>query len=179
MYAIVKNNRVVEAPVSLRSRYDGIGGFHLLTDAERLAHGWYPLTLVNEQYNHKTQNRSEVPNYEILEDSVIGTYTVTDKSIQTIMAETKVEYELEVEKLIQDEIDKYNSANLVAFKNIDACAKYTNVPTYAHYQFCVDVILWQTNVWESARTIQKEVLEGVRPMPTLEEFMAELPVFEA
>lgn len=82
-----------------------------------------------------------------------------------------------VESLIQGEITKYNEANLVAFKDIDACAKYTTTPTYTHYQFCVDVIAWQTNVWETARSIQADVLAGTRPLPTLEEFVAELPVF--
>ena len=82
-----------------------------------------------------------------------------------------------VESLIQGEITKYNEANMVAFKDIDACAKYTTIPTYTHYQFCVNVITWQTNVWETARSIQTAVLAGTRTMPTLEAFMAELPVF--
>ena len=88
MYAIVKNNKVAEAPVNLKRSYKGKSGFHLLTDEERLTFGWYPLTLVNEQYDIISQNRSEVPNYEIFDNYVVGTYTITDKDEETIKTET-------------------------------------------------------------------------------------------
>ena len=82
-----------------------------------------------------------------------------------------------VEEYIQSEVNKYNEANGVMFKDIDACAKYTTVPTYTHYQFCVDVITWNVNVWETSRAIEAEVLAGNRQIPTVEELVLELPVF--
>jgi len=82
-----------------------------------------------------------------------------------------------IETLIQARVDTYNEAQGVLFKNVDACAKYLNTPTYTHYQFCNDVIVWQTDVWEAARTIQTDVVAGNRTMPTVDGLLAELPVY--
>lgn len=57
-----------------------------------------------------------------------------------------------VDALIQAEIDLYNTTNGVAFKDIDALAKYVTVTTYPHNAFCVSMINWVAELWEAART---------------------------
>lgn len=116
--------------------------------------------------------------YDIQSTKVVKVYTIVDIPQEELLNKAKEEMMKAVEDLIQSEITKYNDANMVAFKNIDACAKYTNIPTYTHYQFCIDVITWQTTVWETARKIQSDVLGGLRTMPTLDEFKEELPKYE-
>lgn len=115
--------------------------------------------------------------YEIQADKVVKTYTVVDIPAEEIMSKARDAMVRSIEQLIQSEIDKYNEANGVLFKDIDACAKYVNIPSYTHYQFCIDVISWQTNVWETARQIQSDVLAGTRTMPTEKELLSELPTF--
>jgi len=115
--------------------------------------------------------------YEVQADKVVKTYNVVEIPQEELMNKAKEEMMRAIETLIQSEVDKYNEANMVAFKDIDACAKYTTVTTYTHYQFCVDVIAWQTSVWEYARQVQADVMAGTRTMPTTEELLAELPVF--
>lgn len=71
-----------------------------------------------------------------------------------------------VDALIQAEIDVYNQTNGVAFKDIDALAKYVTVTTYAHNAFCVSMVNWVAQLWEAART---------STAATEEEFLASLP----
>lgn len=99
----------------------------------------------------------------------------TQAELQAII--TIRDSEKAITDLIQGRIDIYNKTNGVAFKNIDACAKYTTVNTYTHYQFCVDAINWTVSVWEYARQAQLDVMAGSRAMPTVDELIAELPAY--
>lgn len=145
---------------------------------------WYPeidVTIYDDTKVLDGTETLEVDSKNKIVKVTKGQRDKTAEELETELAEaqrqTRKEMLQAIESLIQGEIDKYNEANMVAFKDIDACAKYTTIPTYTHYQFCVDVIVWQTNVWETARTIQADVLAGTRPIPTTEEFISELPVF--
>ncbi len=87
MYAYKENNRWVY-PVGLRSRFKGVGGFHTLTDAQRAQHGWYPLNIVNGEYDEQTQNRFFVSE-EFENDVLVVTYRVEKKDIETQKIEAK------------------------------------------------------------------------------------------
>jgi len=92
MYAIKENNKWKRT--NLCSRFKGIGGFHLLTDEERAKHGFFRCIVVDEQYDIKTQSRSEEPmSWEFNEEAqtVTAKYMVVDKSSETIEAEEIVE----------------------------------------------------------------------------------------
>lgn len=89
----------------------------------------------------------------------------------------KQELTLEVDKYLKKEIDKYNKTNGTLFASVHNCATYVLVDTYPHRQFCVDIINFNAAVWEKARSIEYDVLAEKREMPTVEEFIAELPVF--
>ena len=100
VYAIVtKSGRVQEAPVALRSKYNGKVGFHLLTDEERKQYGWYPCTIINESYNPVYQFRSD-PVMVFENEHVTVTYTLTDKSPEQVYAEL-----LEAQRNTHKEID--------------------------------------------------------------------------
>jgi hypothetical protein len=63
---------------SMMPRFNGIGGWHTLTDEERAKHGWYPCVEVNANYNPTTQIRS--PAQFVLKDDVVtASYTIWDK----------------------------------------------------------------------------------------------------
>jgi hypothetical protein len=80
-----------------------------------------------------------------------------------------------IDSYIQSKIDDYNNANGVMFANINSIMKYTIDNTYTHFAFCNSIILWNIDVWETARAIQQDVLSGNRDEPTTEELLAELP----
>ncbi len=101
-YGYIENNKII-APVAMRSRFKHIGAWHLLTDAQRAEHKWYPCDVINEGYNNLTQIRSIFP--EITFDSttqrITAAYTVTDKPLEAIKREqkeriTEARYEAEI-----------------------------------------------------------------------------------
>ena len=175
-YAKIENGQMVKQGIRLPFSTATIS-FGKNTSAESLVeYGYLPIVGTEPAYDTATHKLNGI-SYVVTATEVQKIYDMAPIPQEELLNKAKEEMMRAVESLIQGEITKYNEANMVAFKDIDACAKYTTIPAYTHYQFCLDVISWQTNVWETARSIQTAVLAGTRTMPTLEEFMAELPVF--
>lgn len=82
-----------------------------------------------------------------------------------------------VESLIQARVDAYNEDHGLAFSDVHNCESYSRVQTYSHRQFCEDVWLWSVDMWETARSIQAEVIAGQRTMPDEGEFLSLLPKY--
>ena len=87
------------------------------------------------------------------------------------------------EKEIQEELERGVEAwmnTVVAerdYDSIDTCiARYTDSPNPKYAQEAKAVKDWNTLVWDKCWDILKEVKEGKRAIPTLEEVIAELPV---
>lgn len=127
----------------------------------------YKLDEDGNRYSHYTDEVDE-DGYKLPDMAKIAEMQVNQARADIVKA---------VEEYIQATIDGYNEANGILLKNIDSCFKYTAVPTYTHYQFCVDVIAWNARVWETARAIEAEVLAGNRGVPSVEELLGELPKF--
>ena len=83
-----------------------------------------------------------------------------------------------VEEYIQSEIDKYNEENLLQYKDINSIFKYTSTPSYTHYDFCTKMISWNIAVWERARELQQDYLEGKIPMLTSDQVLEEIISFD-
>lgn len=84
-----------------------------------------------------------------------------------------------VEAHIAEVITTYNQANMLKFDGIHSVANYINTPTYTHYPFCVAAWAFNVEVWEAARQLQIDIMNGVVEEPTTnEEFIAHLPVFD-
>ena len=84
-------------------------------------------------------------------------------------------YEQAVDKYIQDEVTTYNEANGYAFVDINAFAKYALLPDSIHYDTAMNFLAWSDSVWTIVRGIQQEVMLGNREMPSIEDFLVELP----
>jgi len=79
-----------------------------------------------------------------------------------------------VAKYVQSFIDEYNEANAVNFTNVDSCNKYVAQTNYSHQQFCIDIVAFNCNVWETARSLY---VDGTITSETTEEdFISLLPV---
>lgn len=87
-YGYFEDGKII-APVSMRSRFNGIGGWHVLSDSERAAHGWYPCAVINEGYDSLTQNRSLLPeiSFDSNESIFRVEYTVTEKTVEAVKRE--------------------------------------------------------------------------------------------
>ena len=84
--------------------------------------------------------------------------------------------EIEIDKLIQNEIDTYNRENGTKFRTIDSMTKYERDNTYKHYPFAVSVLDWNKSVWEKSRQLQSDIEKGVIDRPaTIADFIDMLP----
>lgn len=90
-YGYIENNKIV-APVAMRSRFKNIGGWHLLSDDERMLHDWYPCIVINSEFNSYTQVRETIPSIKFDEEKKIikVAYVIVDKPIDTVKLEHKV-----------------------------------------------------------------------------------------
>lgn len=73
-------------PVNMKSRHNGIGGWHLLTDAQRAEYEWYPLVLVNDTVPYGKVKQT-FPKVELLNGVVTVTYALLDVDINTLRAD--------------------------------------------------------------------------------------------
>lgn len=78
---------------------------------------------------------------------------------------------------IQEPINSYNNTHGTKFGSVHNCANYKDSAGYTHKQFCMDVWLFNVEVWEAARAMQETVLSGIPPIPTEAEFKALLPIY--
>lgn len=75
---------------NLTSRFNNIGGFHLLSDEERATHGFYRCIVVNESYDRLRENRTEVPiSWGLDEYIVTATYQIAPKPLSQAKEERR------------------------------------------------------------------------------------------
>ena len=105
-YGYFEDGKII-APVSMRSKFKGIGGWHVLSDSERAAHGWYPCAVINEGYDSLTQNRSLLPeiSFDSNESIFRVEYTVTEKTVEAVKREhrdriSNSRYETEISGIV-------------------------------------------------------------------------------
>lgn len=89
-YGYIEKNKII-APVAMRSRFKGVGAWHLLTDEQRAVYDWHPCVVIGEGYDAALQVRSELPEcvFDPKTKTITATYKSVDKPIETIKAEQK------------------------------------------------------------------------------------------
>ena len=98
---------------------------------------------------------------------------VQEKQLQELIASG----EFLVKKYIQGVVDVYNLAHNVKFESVGSCSKYVGIDTYSHQQFCIDILAFNAQVWEVSRAVQLDIVNGVIPQPTEQEFLDMLPKY--
>ena len=179
MYAYREDNKWTLC--NLSSRFNGVGGFHLLTDEERAKYDFYKCVTVNEQYDPVTQNRSEEPTDWSLNGLVVtATYTLIDKDPAQVKTEIIAKKIKDGEQYIKDTVkgvvDAFNTKYGVTFDSIYNMAIYKDDADYPLHTQCDTLIKWQNSMWATARANQPKVIDGTM---TDKEFLDALPVAPA
>ena len=86
--------------------------------------------------------------------------------------------EVVVKQYVQDVVNDYNKTHNIKFENVYNCAVYKDIDDYEHQQFCIDVLAFNAAVWQKAREIQVDIVEGNIETPTDEEFRNMLPAYD-
>ncbi len=79
--------------------------------------------------------------------------------------------------IVSKEISIYNKANNISLEGINSCVKYTLFEDYLHYDFCINILTFNKDIFEKGREIQTDIINGDIDVPTEEEFIDMLPTF--
>ena len=80
----------------------------------------------------------------------------------------------DISSAIQSHLD--NKAKEFRYDNINAIGKYIGYDNVFRLE-CEALGAWASSCWVAAGTIEAEVLAGTRAMPTVDEAIAELPIY--
>lgn len=110
-----------------------------------------------------------------------GTATIEDKGeyYEVVAIPPYIPTEKEIQEQLERGIEAWMNTVVAErdYDSIDTCiARYTDSPNPKYAQEAKAVKDWNTLVWDKCWDILKEVKEGKRAIPTLEEVIAELPV---
>ena len=101
------------------------------------------------------------------------TSTLSRKDFRTqaqIEADTKEEINTAIQNLLDTTAQKYRYDNIMSARSY---AGYTN-PFQAEAQ---KLAVWASNCWVKAGQIEADVQNGVIPMPTVAEVLAQMPIY--
>lgn len=107
------------------------------------------------------------------EEDVVVTVAEQEEELQAKLMQAKAK---EAERAVQEHINA--KCVELGYDSENSIAKYL-VDGNAFYDECRQLSLWISDVWVYAHTVQSDVLAGTREMPTIEELIAELPIYEA
>ena len=79
--------------------------------------------------------------------------------------------------LIQSKVDDYNTENNLLFNDVHSCANYALSDGYTHQAFCIAIWAWNISVWETARSILSQALNGEIEITQVSDVIALLPEF--
>ncbi len=113
----------ITAPVAMGSVFNGVGGWHTLTDEERAEHGWHPCDVFNEGYDAKTQIRSVLPVLSFDGERIKVEYTLIDKPFEQVRDESlsslaEIRYVEEIANITCEETGVIQSASRAERLNV-------------------------------------------------------------
>lgn len=162
MYAKIENGQVVGSFYRLPSSYENVSGFDTLSDTELAGYGIVPVVEIKpDLLDYQTYGE---PIVTVGANSVTRTYPVVQKDAASIEAG----YVRALEALydIKAQERKYDTRYTCALR-----AGYVG-PFQAEGQ---SFALWMDTCNAHAYVVMRDVLSGVRAVPTIAELIAELP----
>lgn len=110
-----------------------------------------------------------------------GNLTIEDKGeyYEVVEIPVHIPTEEELQQYFEDGVEAWMNTVVAErqYDSLDTCiGRYTDSPNPKYAQEAKAVKDWNTAVWDKCWDILAEVKAGTRPIPTLEEVIAELPV---
>lgn len=138
--------------------------------------GFYPFESTEEPAHNPFSHKVEKELFLDVESNVVKyNYTVVELSpeeIQLKMFELKNAFTFAIESLLDSTVQVRD------YKNILHACSYINSIIPQYQAEAVAASQWRDMVWVKAYEIQNEILNSQRQIPTIEEFLAELPALE-
>ena len=83
-------------------------------------------------------------------------------------------------KRLESDVDRHiaEACKAWGYDSADSISKYMARPNSVWHDECIALGDWIDGCWLKCHEVMNDVLAGSRPVPTSEELVAELPVFE-
>lgn len=90
MFAIVKDGVVIRETSTIPESIETISGFNLLPVTEHIKHGYYPVDVVNHEFDLSSQELSESPIYTVQAHRVVAEYIPKTLSLDRITIDVEL-----------------------------------------------------------------------------------------
>lgn len=136
--------------------------------------------LINEINEVIIKNLKSTPpsKYHVFDEDLEAWVITKSNQKKSDMEEIRTELIEIIEIHVQKQIDIYNEENNTMFSSIHSCPTYKDISTYPHQKFCEKIVLFNAQVWETGRKLQVQIEKQEREVPTKEEFIKLLPIFD-
>jgi len=173
LYCKVENN-VISNPEPLPMNYSNISNFYLMDETIVNSYGFYRY-LATEKPIYNSNSHKIIENL-VLDNSLVSSIY----SIVPLEQSEMVQNLANMKILFVSIVDQFLDSTVQAkdYKNILHACSYVESTVQQYKNEALTVISWRDSVWQKAYQIQNEILAGQRPVPTEQEFVAELPQME-
>jgi len=163
LYAQVDDGHLID----LMHRPKRFRGKAPVTDEELRQEGIYPILDVPPEYDEQTHHlvRNQTEEWRVTEYGVEVTYTIAPKAA----ADVKQRFS----DAIQNMLD--TAAQSRGYDSGTTIATYVNSTNPQWAAEAQAFVAWRDDVWAYAYSELEQVIAGERDMPTISDFLAELP----
>jgi len=133
---------------------------------------------VNEAYIKP--NLTSITETEKQSFKLFGVFDKTQEEIDSFLEQQKIEREIKAQRIafnnaIQTHLD--SKAKEFRYDNMMSARSYAGYENVFQEE-ATKLAQWASNCWITAGTIEQDVLNGNREMPSIDEVLAELPIYE-
>jgi hypothetical protein len=168
MYCYIENSEIIRYNVA---RPKAIGNTQIgttATDDDLRDLGFYPVVGEAPAYDQATQ-RLDGPVYQITaERNVERVYTIIPLTPAEIITKAKEPLEAALENMLDSKARERTWKDCVSARTAAGSPSVFQAEGLAF-------VKWWEECWVEAHTIMAECIAGTRPIPTVEEFLAEMP----
>lgn len=172
LYCFVGEN--IENPSALPVNHANVSNFNLLSEEVVRAFGYIPF-VENTPPEHNALTHKVNKSLAMIDNNVTYNYELVPLEPEEVMLkmnDLKLFFVSIIEKLLDETVQQKDYKNI-----LHACSySESSIPQYKAETLAV--IYWRDSVWGKTYQIQNEILVGQRAIPTLEQFLAEMPVME-
>jgi len=164
LYALVENGsllRVMQRPKRLKGKAP-------VTDEELMQEGIYPILDNPPEHDEATQQlvRNPTEEWRVTDNGVVVTYTAVRRPADDVKQRFSA--------AIQDMLD--TAAQSRRYDSGTTIATYVNSTNPQWAAEAQAFVAWRDAVWAYAYSELERVMRGERDLPTVPDFLAELPV---
>ena len=170
-YCLVQND-IIGRPQALPRNWDNISNFYLLAPEILVTYGWYPChTSEKPAYDESAQRLVE--SLQLADGVVVQSWEVVDLTLEERLQYLKGKRQV-FKKFLRDYMDQQVSYR--DYDNIDTAGDWTDSVNPEWAAESREARQFREECYNRAYAIENAVLTGTRPIPTFEEFSAEMPV---